>query len=257
MRIVTKAVFLTAAVALLALPLGVARAAQATSEPVLGEAPGVTVGANNLVTNKDQGKSATNALTTVYDNASATATVGISSTDLASQWGDELFTTGTGLLSTHKFTVFNTGSSAGNLVTCTVAISFFDASSSALLGSYSTNINFGAGLPPGFFSVITVTGLDPLLILLNTTDVIALQQVTAKTGAANRLGVVSMGPILVGSSGVDMFISSATIGGGVPGWYILGAGGNPAANPGHFIAVNPPPVGTTSKTWGSLKKLYR
>jgi hypothetical protein len=245
---------LLAAVAMLTFPLGIAYA-QVTAEPIQGHF-GDQFGGLNLVAGKDQGKSATNVLTTIYDNTSASALVGISSTDLASQWGDELFTTGTGLLSTHKFTLFNTGSSAGNLLTATVSVSFFNAVTSAPLGSYSTNINFGAGLPPGFFSIITVTALDPLLILLNTTDIIAIQRVTAKTGAANRLGVVSMGPVLVGSSPLDMFISSATIGGGVPGFYLLGAGGNPPADPGHFLAVNPPPVGTASKTWGALKKLY-
>jgi hypothetical protein len=237
---------------MLALPLAIARA-QVASETVQGHGPDVTV---HMV--KGQVGSATNALTTVYDNTSSSGLVAISSTDLTSQWGDELFTTGTGVLSTHKFTIFNSGSSppTGNLLTVTVSVAFFDAVSSAPLGAYSTNINFGAGLPTGFFSVVTVTGLDPFLILLNTTDIIVIQQVTAHSGPANRLGVVSMGPIVIGSSPSDMFISSATIGGGVPGFYILGPGGNPPADPGNFLAVNPPPVPTHSKTWGALKKLY-
>jgi len=256
MRIVTKGAVLFAAAALVALPLRVAHAAQATPETVQGHFTD-EAGAPNLVAGKGPSKSATNVLTTIYDNTSASPLVAISSTDLASQWGDELLTTGTGVLSTHKFTIFNSGSSppTGNLLTATVLVSFFDAVTSAPLGAYSTNVNFGTGLPTGFFSTITVTGLDPLLILLNTTDIIVLQQVTAKTGAANRLGVVSMGPVLVGSSPTDMFINSSTI--GPAGFYILGANGNPPADPGHFLAVNPPPVSTHSKTWGSLKKLYQ
>jgi len=251
MRIVTKGALLFAAVALLALPLRVASAAQATSEPIQGhyndEAGGL-----NLVAGKDQGNKATNVLTTIYDNTSASALFAVSSTDLASQWGDELFTTGTGLLSTHKFTIFNSGSSAGPLLTATVAVSFFNAITSAPLGAYSTIVNFGTGLPQGFFSIVTVTGLDPLLIVLNTTDVIAVQQVTAKTGTASRLGIVSMGPQVVGASPTDMFINSLTI--GPPGFYTFQNG---PADPGHFLAVNPPPVGTHSKSWGSLKKLYQ
>jgi hypothetical protein len=256
MRFVTKGAVLFAAAALIALPLRVALAAQVTPEAVQGHFADETV-RPNLTAGKGPIKSATNVLTTIYDNTSASALVAISSTDLASQWGDELFTTGTGVLSTHKFTIFNSGSSppTGNLLTATVLVSFFDAVTSLPLGSYSTNVNFGAGLPTGFFSIVTVTALDPLLILLPTTDIIAIQQVTAKTGAANRLGVVSMGPNLVGASPPDMFINSSTI--GPAGFYILGPNGNPPADPGHFLAVNPPPVSTHSKTWGSLKKLYQ
>lgn len=242
---------LFAAVVMLALPLGIARA-QLTTEPIQGQFAD-QAGGLNLVAGKDQGKSATAVLTTIYDNTSSTPLFGVSSSDLASVWGDELLMAGTGLLSTHKFTLFN-GSSAGNLLTATVSISFFNAITSAPLGSYSTNINFGTGLPPGFFSTITVTGLDPLLIVLGTNDVIVLQSITAKTGPATRLGIASLGPVLVGSSPTSMYISSATIGGGVPGFYTFTAG---PADPGHFIAVNPPPVGTASKSWGTLKKLYR
>ena len=252
MRLATRSAVLFAVVAALALPLGIARA-QLTSESIQGRFPD-QIGGVDLVAGKDQGKSATNVLTTIYDNTSASPLYGVSSTDLASVWGDELFTTGTGLLSTHKFTLFNAGSSAGVLLTATVNVQFFNATTSAFLGGYNTNINFGAGLPVGFFSIVTVTALDPLLIILNTTDVIALQTVTAKTGAANRLGIASMGPAVVGSSPTSMYVSSATIGGGVPGFYTFTAG---PADPGHFLAVNPPPVGATSKTWGTLKKLYR
>lgn len=251
MRIATKAAVLFSAVAVLALPLGIAHA-QLTPEPA--QRSGDEVGGLNLVAGKGGGQSATNVLTTIYDNTSGAANFGFSSTDLASQWGDELFTTGTGLLSTHKFTIFNAGTSAGALLTATVSVAFFDAVTSVPLGSYSTNINFGAGLNPGFFSIVTVTGLDPLLILLNTTDIITIQQVTAKTGAANRLGIASMTPFVIGSSPGTMYINSSTV--GPAGFYTIG---NPPlpANPGYFIAVNPPPVSTTSKTWGTLKKLYR
>ena len=253
MRIATRSAVLFAAVAMLALPL-VARA-QLTSEPIQGRFPD-QIGDANLVAGKDQGKSATNVLTTIYDCTSSAANFGFSSTDLASVFGDELIMAGTGLLSTHKFSIFNGGSSAGNLLTATVAVSFFDAATSAPLGGYSTNINFGPGLPPGNFSVITTTALDPLLIILTTNDVIALQTVTAKTGAANRLGIASFSPIVVGSSPVAMYINSSTV--GPPGFYNITSGGATLpAHPGHFLAVNPPPVGTTSKSWGTLKKLYR
>ena len=252
MRIATRNAVLFAAVALLALPLSLAHA-QIASEPTPTHGQDEVLTVDHALVAKDQGKSATNALLTIYDNTTTPQLV-VSSTDLASQWGDELLMTGTGLLSTHKFTLYNSSSSAGPLLTATVSLSFFNAVTSAPLGSYSGSINFGAGLLANQFSIITASGLDPLLIVLNTNDIIVIQQVTAKTGAATRLGVVSMGPNLVGSSPVDMYINSGTIG---TGFFCLVAGCTTPSNPGHFVAVNPPPVGTTSKSWGTLKKLYR
>jgi hypothetical protein len=250
MRIATKGAVVLAALALL-LPV---MAAAATLSPEPASHGSDELGGLSLVAGKGGGPSAAAVLTTVYDNTPGAANFGFSSTDLAATWGDELFLTGTGLLSTNSFTIFNTGSSLGPLLTATVSVAFFDAVTSAPLGSYSTNVNFGAGLPPGFFSIVTVPGLDPLLILLNTTDIVVLQTITAKTGAASRLGIASMTPIVVGGSPNTMFINASTV--GPAGFYNIGNPPQPA-NPGYMLAVNPPPVGTTSKTWGTLKKLYR
>jgi hypothetical protein len=123
-----------------------------------------------------------------------------------------------------------------------------------LLGSFNTNVNFGAGLPAGFYSLITVTNLDPLVINLNVTDIVVIQSVASKTGAANRLGIASLNPPTVGSSPNDMYISSLTVGGGVPGFYSFQNG---PANPGYQIQVALPPVGTHPTSWGRVKKLYR
>jgi len=134
MRIATKSAVLLAAVAMLALSLGVARA-QLVSVPVVQHGQDETMAVDNLAVSKAQGKSATNALTTVYDNTSASGLFGVVSTDLSSTWGDELFTTGTGLLSTHKFTIFNAATNAGPLVTATVALAFFDAVTSGIVAT--------------------------------------------------------------------------------------------------------------------------
>jgi len=192
--------------------------------------------------------------TNVYDNTTAPALFAVSSTDLASIWGDELFTTGVGTLEENAFTIFNSGSSAGPLLTATVTVTFFNAVTAAVLGGYNTNVNFGAGLPAGFFSIITVTGLSPLLIDLNVADIVVTQQVTAATGTANRLGIVSMSPPTVGSSPTSMFISSSTIGGGVAGFYTFQNG---PADPGYRVAVNGSVTPTRTSSWGRLKSLYR
>ncbi len=192
--------------------------------------------------------------TDVYSNVLSAANFGFSSTSLVAQWGDRCITTGIGMLSEHVFSIFNAGTSAGNLLTANVTVSFFDAVTSAPLGAYATSVNFGAGLTPGFFSLVTVTGLDPLLINLNVTDIIVIQTVTAKTGPANRLGIASLDPVTIGSSANTMYINATTV--GPPGFYNIGT--PPLnANPAYRIGVTMAPVSTETKTWGSIKALYR
>ncbi len=226
--------------------------AQVTSEP-LGTFAGYTT--YDRVTQTSQFEPvapAVTAATVIYDNSSSTALFGFTSTDLLAVWGDELFTTGLGTLSSMKLTIFNSGSSAGPLLTAVVGVSFYDGSTFAPLGGFTANFNFGTGLAAGFYTVGSITGLDPLLIDLNTTDVIVTQTIVSKTGAASRMGVVSLDPPSVGSSGADMYISATTI--GPAGWYTSGSGN---ANPGYQVAVTSAPVPTSKSTWGRVKNLYR
>jgi hypothetical protein len=197
------------------------------------------------------GQPSLNLLTTVYDNTASAPNFGFSSTDLASTWGDELFLTGSGILQSHKFTIFNTGG-GGNLLTATVGVSFFNAITSAPLGSYSTSINFGAGLPSGSFSTVTVSGIAPALINLNVADIIVTQQVLALTGTPARLGIASQNPPTVGTSPATMFINSSTV--GPAGFYTIGAS---PANPGYQVNVDVVAVPTRGTSWGRVKGLYR
>lgn len=250
MRIAYAGGVLLTAAALCFVPINTA-IAQLVPEPVSGFS-GMEEAGPNLVSKKDQGKQATNATTVIYDNTTSAANFGFSSTDLLANWGDELFTTATGLLSTQQFSVFNSGSSAGPLLTANFGVQIFDFATSTLLGSYSTSVNFGAGLAPGFFSLINVTALDGLGILLPTTDLVVIQRVISKTGAASRLGIASLNPPTIGASPATMWINALTV--GPAGFYTVGT---TPANPGYQLAVAPPPVGVTAKTWSSLKKLYR
>ncbi len=147
-----------------------------------------------------------------------------SSTDLTAVWGDQLSTAGTGRLQEFSFALFNSGTSAGTLASATVAFEFFRVSDSSSIGSFS--VNTGAiNLNAGFFTTLNVTGLDALNIDLDTTDIIVLQTVTALTGAANRLGVVSTTPTSVGSSVDQLYIDASTVGGGVAGFYNVTSAG--------------------------------
>jgi hypothetical protein len=247
MRIANKGGAALTLLTLLLSTVAVANAEVLVGEPIQGFEGNKFI---NAVPSKPAPTPSLNA--TVYDNTASSPIFAVSSTDLNSQWGDELFTTNTGILSTLVFSLYNSGSSAGPLLTANVGVSLFDANTSALLGSFSTNVNFGAGLPTGFFSLITVTNLDPLLINLNVTDIIVIQAVTAKTGAANRLGIASLNPPTVGGSPNDMYINSLTV--GPAGFYTFQNG---PANPGYQIQVALPPVGTHPTSWGRVKKLYR
>ncbi len=170
MRIANKGGAVLAVLALLLAPVGVAYA-QLTSEPVEGFAGRHSVDAFP----SKPGPISTLSNIIVYDNTTSPALFGFSSTDLAAQFGDELFTTGTGLLSGMVLSLFNSGSSLGPVLTANLGVDLFDGVTSAPLGSFTVNVNFGTGLPPGFFSLITVTNLDPLAINLGVTDVIAIQ----------------------------------------------------------------------------------
>jgi hypothetical protein len=189
--------------------------------------------------------------TDVYSNVASSPEFGISSTDLNAQWGDRVTLTGPGTLDENDFTIYNSGSSAGNLLTVAFVIGFFDGPTFTNLGAYGTvPVDFGTGLPPGYYTFITVTGLSPLAINLPT-DVIELQAVTDHTGPADRLGIVSLDPPTIGSSIPQMYINAADI--GPAGFYNI-TGYN--ANPGYRINVIPPPTPTHSTTWGRIKSLY-
>lgn len=249
MKLATKGIpFLAAAV----LSIATTSAFAITGEPVLGSAGDITVTADGVGKSRAVPGIAVTAI--VYDNTASAANFGVASTDLTATWGDRLLTTGVGVLSSHKLTVFNSNLGTGSLLTATIAVDFYDGVTSLLLGSYNASVNFGAGLNPGFFSTVTVTGLDPLVINLNVTDVIVTQQIVAMTGTATNLGVVSRNPPTVGSSPTSMYISAATIGGGVPGFYTFTNG---PANVVNQVVVTVPTVGVESKTWSGVKGLFR
>lgn len=226
--------------------------ADETGEPVLGFYGYGTLDAQTGLINWST-LPGVNVPVIVYDNTLSAALFAVSSTDLASVWGDHLLTTGTGVLTDMKFSIFNSASSAGALLTASVNLGLSDFATSAPFGSFGVNVNFGAGLNPGFYSIVTVTNLAPFGINVATTDIVALQTVTGTTGAATRLGIASLDPPTVGSSPTSMYVSSATIGGGVPGYYTFVNG---PANPGYQLTVDAP-VPNKSSSWGRLKSLYR
>ncbi len=240
-----------AAVSLVA---GIATAAMADNAPerVLGYAGHLYV---NAVTGKSQwvpGGPGTAVAGDVYDNTTATANFGFSSTDLTSIFGDRVTTTGIGILQQTDFSVFNSGSSAGPVLTASFNISYLNGATNVPLGGFTTGVvAFGTGLNPGFFTFVTVTGLGGLNIGLNTTDVAIRQQIATKTGTASRMGIVSLDPPTVGSSANTMFISNIS---SPAGYYTIGTPPS-NANPGYRINVDAT-VGVEAKSWSEIKALF-
>lgn len=187
----------------------------------------------------------------VYNNTTQAVAFGFSSTDLNSTFGDSLTLASGGTLDQLSFSVFNSGSSAGALLTADVKISFYDdtvpyigsgslSGSNPLLGAITFSVNFGAGLNPGFFSVITsAPGLSGFGINLPT-NVVMTQQVVAKTGTASRLGIAAtnIAPAVGNSPGSYMYINSTTV--GAEGYYNIGT--NTMANPYYMVTVVPEPA---------------
>ncbi|HEV8480161.1 MAG TPA: hypothetical protein VGR66_05155 [Candidatus Eisenbacteria bacterium] len=181
---------------------------------------------------------------------------GLTSTDFTARWGDEVTTTATGILDQNDFTVFNAppATSAGNLMTATFNIVFYDDATLAVLGGYTTGtIDFGNGLPAGFYAMVTISGLAAFNIDLNTTNVFLTQQIATHTGPASRVGIVIMSPpVEVGVGSPTVFIAASTIG---PAAF-YNVNGVAQADPGYRIAIAQP-VPTEPTTWGGVKGRYR
>ena len=209
----------------------------------------------NIVTNIG-GDQAPAAGTDVYSNVASAANAAISSTALASIWGDRFTTTGVGVLSQNDLTIYNSSSSAGTLSSCNIAVNFYNGATSAFIGGYTGSINFGSTpLGVGFYTIVTFINLETLGTPINLTvnDIIETQQLTAKTGAANRFGIASLDPVTIGLGTQPMYINSSTI--GPAGFYNIVA--PPAnSNPGYRVNVLQA-IRTEPTTWGKVKSLYR
>jgi hypothetical protein len=162
-------------------------------------------------------------------------------------FGDALNLSQGGHLSFFGFTVFNSssGGNTGSILTGSMTLKFYDntvpyssgslAGSDALLGMTTVTLDFGTGLPVGYFSDISVD-LTSLNINLPQ-NIIVTQQFTETTGTSTRNGVVLFGDPTIGSSPNNVYLNSS----GTPeGLYSFGG---TAANSqfGYHVELVPEP----------------
>lgn len=190
-----------------------------------------------------------NAQAIVYSNTTTATTAGFSTpyADNAT-FGDTMTLTQGGLLQSLAFSIFNstTGGNTGIITTCSVLVNLYDNTvayaggpiTNPLVGSINFNVDFGAGLNAGFFSIVTSNDLTGLNINLPT-QLLMTQNLT-QTGTSNsvRTGVVLLSNPTVGSSPNTVYIQSAA---NPANLYTINGG----ANPGQFayqISVVPEPT---------------
>ena len=139
----------------------------------------------------------------MYDNTT-TILGAVSTTNLSFIWGDDAAMTAGGTLEDFALTIYNSSSSAGPLLTATVAVGYYDYTVPATpvwIGGFSGNVSWTGGLGVGYYSAVSWTSLSTLATpIVLPTNVMIVQQVTAHTGTANRLGIIRAYPPTTGTS---------------------------------------------------------
>ena len=236
-----------------------------TAEPVLGRHSDVVI--NGTSGKRLSGPNAVNANTVVYDatnyvtsGANGYGVGGSSTTDLNAIYGDDcvMLTSAVGSnLSTLKFVVFCSSSSAAALTSATENINIYDTATSSFIGGFSCTLG---ALTKGYYSVYTVSNLETSLstpITFGVNDVLITQKLSSVVGAT-RMGTVfgnnntATAPA-VGTSPAGLYISTSTQSAG----YYTFTGYSANSNGVYYVDVAAAPVPTRSESWGKLKSLYR
>lgn len=168
----------------------------------------------------------TRAGSTVYDSSTGATIAATSSTNMSTIWGDETLLTGTGVLEEFSCSIFNSGSSASAMVSTQLGVQFNQMVAGvpgAVIGGFTGNVTFGSPLNPGFYTVVTFTGLSGLgtPVNLSSTDVLVRQQLSATVGST-RAGVVSANPVGVGSSPASFYKDDPSL--PPAGFYVFSSG---------------------------------
>lgn len=182
----------------------------------------------------------------VYNSLDQSAIAGYSELNANNPiFGDALTLSQAGHLSFLGLSVYNSssGGNTGSILAGSMTVNFYDntvpysggslAGSDPLLGSATFTLNFGTGLPVGFYSDISID-LTSLNINLPQ-NIIITQQFTETSGTSTRNGVILFNDPTIGSSPNTVYLSSSAT---AEGLYTF------SGNPGQFgyhVEVVPEP----------------
>ena len=198
----------------------------------------------------------------VYNNlAGGTALAGYSEVNTNNPiFGDALNLTSGGKMSSFGFTVFNSGSggNTGSILTANMELKFYDntvpyaggALSNPLIATVGFSIDFGTGLPAGFYTEVGVE-LGGLNIIVPT-NIFVTQQLTETSGDSLRNGVVLFNLPNVGSSPNSVYLKSS---GTAEGLYTFGGLNN--NDFGYQVVLVPEPANLANLGIGALALLRR
>ncbi len=230
---------------------------QISIEPVRGCAGHLSVSARTGASRWVPAAPAAPAIVTtdVYQNLTSPGNFGVASSDPHAVWGDSLtISQAPGIVEAITVTVLNSSISLGNTNQVQLLVTLRDAATGIDLANYVFGATFDGGLPPGFYALVSITDLSssPLPLTVSTRELVIQQTVTSSIGSS-RLGVVSLAPPTIGTSGPWMYVSALDAFGGVAGFHAFAPG---PADPGYELQMN---VDTpaTPVSWGRVKELYR
>jgi len=193
--------------------------------------------------------------TDVYENLTSPGNFGVASTDPNAVWGDSITISQVpGIVEAITVTVLNSSSSFANTDQVELFVTLRDAATGIDLANYIFGATFDGGLPPGFYALVSITDLSssPLPLTLQTRELVIQQKVMSSIGSG-RLGVVSLTPPTIGTSGPTMYVSATDGFGGVAGFHLFAQG---PADPGYEVQLNVE-TPTTPVSWGGVKRRYR
>lgn len=188
---------------------------------------------------------AAKAVTVVYDGLTGTSLTGhVASTDLTRTVGASLNLTSGGKLTELSWSLANPLSfqPTGPILAGTFLIKIYDntvpytggpISAQPLLGSFTANFTFGAGLNPGGMAYCTTAFLAPLNINL-TSKVLITQSFTQTAGTSTFYGAGLFTSPTLGSTPGSLYMNGASTPEGLYG----GSGGNL----GYKVTVVPEPL---------------
>jgi hypothetical protein len=189
-----------------------------------------------------EGPELVSGLTVIYDNIASPSAVNAAGSiaDLGAIWGDRVTTIDTGYLDSISLSIFNSTTGNTNPILTTdlniriydaVTFNPADALANTPLVSFTGGVNFGTGLNPGSYSIVTFTNLRAFLNAgspdLSTTNLMVTQQLANVTGGSTRAGIVTFTNDNIGTQYINNNNWFRQPTGGAGGYFAFGA---PASN---------------------------